>query len=263
MKDLSQFATDQHPLHPSGMRMLVICPARSALRYLLEPDGDESGAAADTGSAMHAAAAAMHRGNGVAESIGAMQASQSDYPQADLADAAAMFLNYAQDTRNRDAKIIAVEENIAFQISPAAEDPTQAPISVIGRVDQVIEVNGQLVVRDIKTSKKDAITVLHESTFQVAAYMVGIAAKLQRPVSRGLIICPRKYKADPSNSPTHWHYPWGWDDLEQILSAIRHQVARIRSGDIYHVPGDYCQWCIAKSPDLCLPKLQELKVRGR
>lgn len=219
----------------------------------LHPTDDGGGAAADTGSAMHKAAAEFHRGKGEADAIAAMSEGIGDYPLADLADAAKLFLHYVNDPRNRTAKVILVEHPIAFSIAPAPEDKTGAQIEVIGRVDQVRQhEDGRKRVWDIKTSKKDPNEILNSTFYQMAAYCVGAATHLGERVDPGGIIMPRRY---PNNA--HFSYPWTFDDLEQIMLAVRHAVASVRNGHVWHVPNKDCNWCVLRSPDLCLPKLKE------
>jgi PD-(D/E)XK nuclease superfamily len=255
VKDMRLFATDAWPLHPSAMRGLITCPWRVVVRYLLEPE-DDVGPAADTGSAVHAAVAALHRGKDVAESLGVMQVGIADYPRADLRDAAAMFLAYSADPRNMADEVVYVEEQIQYNIAPAPEDPTGAQISVIGTLDQVRRNAHGLYVVDIKTSKKDPLEVLHNATFQIAAYCVGASMKLGQSVQPGRLVLPRKYMGQsPSIAAAHWYYPWRLEDAGYILDSIRHIVARVRAGDVWHVPNPDCNWCTFKSPDYCLPEL--------
>lgn len=259
MKDLARFATSDLPLHPSGLRKLLICPWRAALEYLAQDEG-EGGPAADTGSAVHAAAHAMHKHNkGIAAALEEMRARMKEYPQADLSEAAAMFLAYASDPRNRDARVVLSEEPIAFQIAPAPEDHTQEAIQVIGTVDQVREVDGQLYVYDLKTSKRDPQELLHDHTFQMAGYCIGASVKLGRQVNPGKLILTRKYTgaAAAGRCPVFWPYVWKFSDIEQIMLGVRSAVARIRRGEIWHMPNSDCKWCPMRSPELCFPKLQE------
>lgn len=227
--------------------------------YLYEPS-NEGGVAGDTGSAVHAAAHAMHDGKEVAECLKIMQAKLAQYPRADLLDAADLFLKYAGDVRNKEAKVILNEMPLKFQIAAAKEDPTGEPIAFIGRLDQVREVDGRYKVYDIKSSKKDQTELLHEHTFQMAAYCVGASIVLQKPVDPGALILVRRYKnSDYSNSPVFWHYPWTYADCEKLLDVFRHRVAEIRSGMIYHNPVESsCRWCHLRTPDLCFPKLKQV-----
>ncbi len=262
MKDLRLFGTSAFPLHPSGMRGLIVCPWRAALMYLSTPS-DEGGVAGDTGSATHAAVAALHRGESPARALGIMHEGLPRYPQADIQDASAMFLNYSLDTRNRNAKFAeyegkpCIEQKIAFNLEAAQEDPTGDPIEVVGTLDQVRDIGGVLKLVDLKTSRKDPTELLYHHTLQVAAYCVGASILLQRPVQPGFLLLTRKYKSDASTSHVQWHYAWTLADTAQILQGVRHTVALIRSGKLFHSPNKDCTWCPAKSPDLCLPKLQE------
>lgn len=230
--------------------------------FLFEPT-DEGGPAANTGSAVHVAAHALHTGKGVAEALAVMQAKLNEYPRADMMDAADLFLKYAGDARNRGATVVLGEQPIAFQIAPSKEDPTQEPLVFVGTLDQVREADGQLRVYDLKTSKKDPTELLHEHTYQMAAYCVGASVLLKREVHPGALILVRKYKAN-GEGPVFWHYPWKFSDCVKILDVVRHRVAEIRRGILYHNPNEsYCRWCHQRTPDLCLPKLQEeLKLRS-
>lgn len=259
--NFADFATEKFPLHPSGMRGLIVCPWRVVMRFLeLAATGDEAGPAADTGSATHAAIAAFHRGSDPAASLASMQARLGEYPQADLNDAAGMFLAYAADTRNRTAKVLLVEQLVKFRIDPAEEDPTQQAIEVVGTVDQVrVESDGIPRVWDVKTSKRDPSDLLCSHTVQLAAYCVGASMALGRNVEPGGLIVMRKYLAGKN---PFWSSVWTLADTEHILRAVRHAVAAVRAGKIWHNPNDDCKWCHARTPDLCLPKLQELE-RGR
>lgn len=260
MRPLARFATADFPLHPSGFKGLMLCPWRVALRYLEQP-ADDSGAAADTGSATHKAIAEWHRGSDPAASIAAMMGAVADYPQADLRDAAGLFLAYAADKRNQEAEVILVEASLSFEIAASPCDPTGEPIVVEATVDQVRREKGHKrpKVWDVKTSKKDAISQLWLATMQLAGYCVGAAKLLGEPVDPGGIIMPRKYKADGSG-PAFWHATWEWEDLEQILMPIRLRVSEVRRGILYHNPTDECTWCHAKMPDLCLPKLRTARI---
>lgn len=256
MKDLAKFGTEEHPIHPSGIRMLLLCPWRSVVKFLVEGE-EASGPAADTGSAVHVAVYEFHRGKGAADALGGMSARAQDYPQADLREAAELFLKYAADPRNRDAEVVLCEEPIAFSISPAPEDPTQAPIQVIGTLDQVRMVDGQPKLYDVKTSKRDPILLTHLYAYQMAAYCVGASIKLNRTVEPGAIICPRRYGADPGRSPAFFHFAWSFSDIPQMLSGLRHTVAAIRAGHVWHVPNEDCNYCMLRTPDVCLPQLQK------
>lgn len=257
--ELRTFATAEFPLHPSAARLLFTCPWRVASMHLLAPT-DEGGVAGDTGSAMHKAAAAFHTGSDTAGSLKVMQDNLARYPNADLVDAADLFLKYAQDPRNKKAELVLVERQVSFQIAAAPEDPTGQAISVVGTVDQVRREQGRLKAWDIKTSKKEPLTILNETTFQLALYCVGASIALNEQVEPGGVICPRRYNKDLANSPVFWFFPWKFSDIERMLLPLRRQVANIRQGILHHLPQDDCKWCHHRTPDLCFPKLGELPV---
>lgn len=227
--------------------------------FLMEGGSGDSGEAADTGSAMHKAIALLHKGNSVATSLVGMQERITEYPLADLQDAAAMFLQYSADPRNINADIVLVEEKVEFLIAPSPEDPTGAPIRVEGTLDQVRRENGKLRLWDPKSSKKEPVSLLHAHMYQLAGYCIGASMKLGETVHPGGLILTRMYAKQRN---PHWQVTWTFDDIEQILDPLRHVVGLIRSGRPYHVPNENCQWCPQKSPDLCLEPLKLLRRSG-
>jgi RecB family exonuclease len=248
---LSEYGTAAWPLHPSGLKNLVMCPWRSVMLFLANEAGDESNEAADTGSATHRAVEALHKeGKSPAESIDVMQANVHLYPLADLQTAAGLFLRYASDPGTASAgEVVLCEYPIAFQIVAAPSDPTGAPIELIGEVDQVRRApDGRLRAWDIKTSSKPPNDVLQNSQQQLAAYCIGASYALGEQVHPGGLIMPRH--------PVMWvPVTWKFEDIEHILEPVRHIVALIRGGTVYHVPDSgNCKWCHARSPDLCLPR---------
>jgi hypothetical protein len=264
VRSLTTFATPDFPLHPSGARQLLVCPWRIALHHMFHDGGDhESGAPADTGSAMHAAAAAFHRGATIADAVQTMGEGTRNYPQADLQEAAAMFFHYAQDPRNTQWKSFpCIERLIQFSIAPHETDPTGAPIAVEMTVDQVVEDEfGRLFVRDIKTTKKEPAKMAAHYTYQVALYCIGVAGFLNRRVEGAKLVFPRKYgKGRPADAPAHWNYAWGWDDLSHIIEPIRFAVANIRRGYVHELPNEDCGWCHQRSSDVCRPALREFRA---
>ena len=254
---LELFGTEHYPIHPSGIRRLATCVWEAASMFLSEVAGDEGGVAGDTGSAFHAAMAAFHKGKGVTESIKAMKEQLAKFPQADLQDASGLFLMYATDSRNKGAEVCLVEEPIVYTIQAAPEDHTQAPITIIGTLDQVRRgVGPRPRVFDAKTTKKGGRYAQRQSVFQMAAYCAAASIRLGEPVDPGALILPRLYKPDGSG-PVFWYYPWTFEDVPQILAVLRHRVADIRAGRLWHMPTDNCDWCHFKTEDICLPRLQK------
>lgn len=267
MRDLSKFGTDEFPLHSSGLKALVRCPWEVVMKFLSEP-GEDHGVAGNTGSAMHVAAAEFHRGKEIAACLESMATGIDRYPLANLQEAAEMFLHYSTDPRNAGAEFgqfdgrPVIEEKLEFFIDPAPEDPTRQKIKIVGTGDQVRRENGRLKYWDIKTSKLDPMEIRDDTLYQAAAYCVGLTFKLGEPVHPGGVICPRRYKPGAAeSSPVFWHFPWTLEDTGQILKGVRHMVALIRQGHLWHIPGRHCTWCPAKTPDLCLPQLVQLQKR--
>ncbi len=140
----------------------------------LQPLGEDSGPAADTGSAVHRAAAAYRGGADAAAAMAVMRAELSSFPQADLVDAARLFLGYTQAVGKRAHEPVLTETQVAFSLEAAPHDKTGAPIEIVGTVDDVSRNDyGRLTAWDIKTTKKSPLYVLRECQQQLAAYCVG------------------------------------------------------------------------------------------
>lgn len=267
-RDLRTFGTADNPLHASALPELVRCSWKMALMFIWAPT-DESSEAADTGSATHVAVAHWHRDKNLAAAVKAMrEASEARFRQANLDEAVAMFLLYARDKRNTEAKILEdkhgnplLEYPVNFTIQPAPDDPTQAPIAIVGTLDQVREApDTRPHVWDLKTGKRPGWDQLNAHLYQQAAYAIGASIVLERPVTMGGLITPRHYKMNalPETCPAgiFWHYPHKFDDLEFLLNTLRRIVANIRSGEVTVNPGDYCRYCPAHGTEECVPLLR-------
>lgn len=243
--------------------------------FLMQPH-EESGAAADTGSATHAAVAYFHQHEReIVAAVEAMHARKSEYPLADLNEAAKLFLAYTEDPRNH-GEVELVEYSVAFNIRPAPEDKTQAPITIVGRIDQVRAVgNKRYKVYDVKTSKREGIDVMGESMYQMAAYSVGATIALREKykddtivVDPGALIMPRQYfrrGISPGSAPPgiFWNYAFKLVHCDAVLRGLAVTVAAIRNGDFWPNGGDYCRWCTYRGIDECIPALIEVGVKLR
>lgn len=259
--DLSKFGTAEFPLRASGLQAIAKCPWRIVSMLVLDSK-DEAGPAAHTGSAMHAAVERFHQDGDVVAAVEAMHGRRDEYPMADLDDAAKLFFAYSQDPRNAGAKVVLSETKASFSIKPHPEDPTQAPICVSMRLDQVRWDGAQFKLFDLKTSKRDGPTLLAESIYQISAYCVGASVVLGKTVEPGALITPRKYLVrgtDPSSAPpgVFWHYTFNYAQCEHVLRGVREIVAHIRSGRVWLNGGDYCNWCIHRGVDVCVHKFAE------
>ncbi len=179
-----------------------------------------------------------------------MRTRLNEYPKANLPQAAALFLAYAADPRNIGADVVLGETEVTFEIHSAPQDPTGAPIVIVGHQDQVRRANRRLEVWDVKTSKKMPHEVLWSTCLQAAAYCKGSTKLLGEIVHPGGIIMPCR-------SPMHIPFTWTYEDVDRILDPVRHHVALVRSGILSHVPeADRCKWCHTGGPDVCLPQLR-------
>jgi len=217
------------------------------LEYLGAEDvGDKS--AADTGSAMHRAAEALHKeGASQAQAIEIMAANKHLYPLADLAEAAKLFLGYTACKQL--GTVVKCEEKFTFTISPAPEDHTKEAIVVEGELDQIRRhEDNKLRLWDIKTSKRQPLEVMRDSMHQVALYCIGGTILMGEKVLPGGVIMPRQKNM-------FIPFSWTWDDIEELVNPIRRTVAAIRAGKVDAVPNAAnCKWCVANGPELCLPR---------
>jgi len=227
---------------------------------------DDSGPAAQTGTAMHAASDEFHKTKDVIKAVEKMHSGKDQYPLADLDAAARMFVSYVQDPRNATADVVLSEHPVEFVIKPHPDDPTKEDIHVRGRLDQVRKEHGQLRVYDIKTSTRDGFVLLSESFYQMAAYALGASAVLNTRVDPGALILPRKYLSrgvDPASSPSgvFWNYVFRTEDAVHAMQGVRIAVMAIRTGTPWVGPSDACNWCHYGGIDRCVPELVKLGLK--
>jgi hypothetical protein len=247
----------------SALPSLVKCGWRAVL---LSSDTvqDESGAAADTGSAGHVGVATWHNnGKDRDAAVKALRESVAKFPLANLDDAERFFRAYTEDPRNYTAEVVAVEKKVEVTIAPAPQDPTQEPIYIIGTLDQIRKEWGRLYVWDLKFSSRSVLSILHDYTFQLAGYTT--AARNEYPnVEPGGFINPKSYfkrGAKPASSgetdSVFIQVAWTFAECSKLLDAVRNRVAEIRGGHVALGPGDHCNYCPAKGIDRCLPLLMK------
>lgn len=261
--DMQNFASESYPLRCSALPLLVTCPLRASLMFSRMLT-DESGKAADTGSAVHKAIEVWHtNGQDARDALKSMEAAIADYPLADLHDAALHFRPYIADPRNIEAEIVVVEKKITFALSPAETDETGKMIYVTGTLDQIRREHGRCYLYDVKTGQKyDGWTMMHTHALQIAAYCVGATQCLGYDVLPGAIIATRGYRkrgvqeVDPPG--VFYQFAWGLPECHRLLDSVRHTVADIRSGRISIGPGEHCSFCPARGLDTCLPLARSL-----
>jgi hypothetical protein len=109
------------------------------------------------------------------------------------------------------------------------------------------------------------MAILMDSMYQMAAYCIGATILLEKEVHPGGIIMPRHYIGkNPSLAPpgVFWEAAWKFHHTAHILDGVRSVIASIRSGRVWMSPNltpmGHCNWCWFKTPDRCIPKLEEL-----
>jgi hypothetical protein len=187
-----------------------------------------------------------------------MREALSLYPRADLDKAEEQFRLYAADPRNAGANVVLCEAKVQIEISPAEDDPTQAPIIVMGTLDQVREENGRLTIWDIKTGSPDGLDMLRNHALQLAAYQIGAGQKLDCIVHHAGIIRTKDY-LKTRTGPVFWHAPWAHQQANTMLESVRNIVSSVRRGNIWLGPGDQCRYCAGNDVWNCEPKLQQLR----
>lgn len=260
------FADAKRPLRISSLPMLVTCP----LRAVLLEEGllvDESGAAADTGSLLHAYASTWHangkKGDAAERSVDATAAVK--FPKADAAKAKSWFAAYQADPRNRDAVILAIEQPVSLVLPCAAHDPTGEPVHLSGTLDQIREDDDGPRVWDLKTGRSAGVAMFDTYAFQLAGYTLAAAAWLGVDTMRppGLIRL-QGYDAkgtDPSASPHGIFYRsfLTWKRCKMLLDEVVNIVADIRAGRVDIRPGFHCaNVCPARGLSTCLPLAEKI-----
>jgi hypothetical protein len=263
--NLEDFGSESHPIRCSYIPKIFQCPLRAVMEFNHDCE-DTSGPAADTGSAVHKAIEEWYRHRfSVKDAVQAMALALPQFPQADLRDAESQFVHYAADPRNAQAKIIACEKEVEFTLDCSPNDATGKRIYIRGTLDQIRDEGGVFRLWDVKTSKRQGLTILREHLLQQAAYMYGASAMLGRIVQPGGVIMTRKYgpKNDPRTSPmgVYFHYALSYDAMMLALDGLRDIVANIRSGAVWANPGDYCEWCPMGGHDACLPKFLNMVTK--
>ena len=251
---MRDFASRSRPLRMSSIPMLFRCSLRGVLLH----GGvifDESGPAAHTGSIFHAGMAAFHNRE---DTDAALNAALATFRQGSIHEARRMLHRYSSDPRNATAEVIAVERPVSLKLPPWPTDPTGQTIYLTGTLDQIRRApDGTLAVWDAKTSRRDQLTTLHNSLYQLCGYAVAASKLLRREVDPGGIIYIRGYLARNAASeaaPQGVFIPSGLTlaDAKTLMEHVRRLVAAIRRGEYAPSPGDHCGYCPAVSPAACI-----------
>lgn len=207
-------------------------------------DEDGSGEAAQTGSLVHHAAESFHRGG---DGLDAIETFLPQYPKANAVRARKIFTAYSQDSKNKDAKIVALETKIEYRIPPAPFDPTGEPVFVRGTLDQIrMDADGTKTLWDIKTGATYYGTkALHHYAAQQALYTLAAG----EDVEPGGLICTDGYFRP--GGKVFFPYKVTKDDFRQLLAKVAALVAFARRGQVIRTPGDVCEWCPHKTFENC------------
>jgi len=258
------FGSETCPVRASRLPALLRCPLNAVLEMLGE---NSSGPAADTGSAVHKAAAAYHTTakRDVAASLAEMRTFLPEYPLADLGTAEQQFRHYAADPRNQEANVVLCEAKVTVVLSPPEGDTT--PIEIHGRLDQVREYRGVLTVYDIKTGGvMEGDEMLSYAAAQLAAYQVGASELLGKRVASACIIRTKDYlktgrKKTPKPGPVFWSASWVYEDAVALMEEVRRIVGEIRRGHCRVSPSaENCRYCPGAGVANCLGRRRALTL---
>jgi hypothetical protein len=257
------------PLRISALSTLGKCAGAAALNTATER---ESGAAADTGTAVGRMVELWHKQGETPTALDAAvrqtEAEIASHPKANLQDAAAWASGYAADSRNAgvvDAK--SLEAEVRLQLGP---------FELVGHLDQIRNVNGAESVWDVKSGQgarlsacscgaldKTAVggrEMTRAYAWQVSAYALAASETFKRTILPGGVIRIRAYgwnsrcrwdKADMSTAPAFHYMPWDLDACREQMDSVLHLLELLQSGRVLCTPGAHCLWCPGEAPNLC------------
>lgn len=267
MTDPSHPVPDLGRLSPrsSALGGLAWCPGFWALRAAESLSMVRSSSrAADTGTAVGRAIELWHRGGETVDAAIAavgQTVAEECAPQADWDTVREQLRLYTLDARNHGVVLAHLQEHeVRAEVPADPDDPTGAPVVIVGHVDQIRRApNGGLQVWDLKSGKPSGLEMTHLYAWQLAAYAVGCTETLGEDVLPGGIIRTRGYTArgadDPSRARVHYATPWSLDQCRDMLGVVAYRVGEIRRGLIATTPGAHCMFCSGEGPALCPPRV--------
>lgn len=254
MIDPTRFGTATHPLRMSGLPSLVLCAMREFLAWQGMLD-DESGTAAETGSAAHRVIDFLHSHKwDIRLATESVSKRISDLPNCDWEVAKKHATAYAQDPRNRDARIVGSERRVELVLEPHELDTTRQPIIINGTIDQIrLDADGRSRVYDVKTGRLSGLAMLDCYQAQLAGYSKAAEADLPPAVIRTAGYLEKGVTASECPPGIYYYSTLTPTRIEWIMAAVRLEVAMIRLGHINHRPGFHCSTiCPARSTQQCL-----------
>jgi hypothetical protein len=264
--NLQDFATEKHPLRASRVPSLMECNWKEVMQAL-ELVTDNSGKAADTGSAVHKAAQAWHTvlNTGKDDRSAAVwvmrQVAGSEFPQADLDEAERLFRFYANDPRNHDEQVYLTEQKVVVRLPHAEDDPTKQDVYVQGTLDQIRKVGHQYRLVDLKTGQlwSGSQMTMHHA-FQLGIYQMGAREFIPHNQTPDAYVCRvRDYdKKRVPQGQVFYPCPWSPRQLEALMTGVAQVVSLVRQGITWPKPGDHCRWCPSGGLSACLSMLEEM-----
>lgn len=231
---------------------------------LLTDEDDLGGAAAQTGSLVHAGVAEFHKNMGnlakrKKAAWDAIAAHAAEFPLAEETEVRLLLTPYMDDKRNIEAEIITlngklmVEHQLEFILPPHPLDTTEEPIHVWGTTDQIRNFAGVPKVCDYKSGKRTGWEMIHDHAIQIAAYcygarQIGITNCQPGPIIRGMGYRTRQAAESTMFKEefvpgVFWNAPFRWEDVEAILEGARLGIALVRMGHVNYGPGPHCTFC--------------------
>lgn len=244
------YASEHDRLRASSLTTLGRCPRLHELQRV----SSESGAAADTGSAVGRAIQLWHEGYTLGDALATIERECSaKFPRAKLDEATERAKLYMGDDRNPPPSAFHCELEVNLVLPRWPDDDSGHDVHIRGHLDQIRRgEDGRLRVWDVKDGSPGGVDMIHGYAWQLAAYAVGATAALGEPVLPGGIIRTRGYKvgSDPSVASVFFATPWSLATCSAMLENVAFHVYLIRTGQVLRQPGSHCSWC-SLSPATC------------
>lgn len=261
-RDVHLIGTPTHFLRPSSLDKLIKC---QVWYTMMIGEDDAGGAAAQTGSLVHAAVAAFHNtpeeNKKVAAAIEAIGLNSPHFPLADLNETRLFLTPYMSDPRNSRANVIAVECPVSLTLDPHPLDPTKQPIHIRGTLDQIRVQDGRHVVPDLKTGAPTGWAMIHDYAYQQAAYMLAARASGFPAVDGSYLIRAAGYRTKTAKMPSpdgvFWWMPFTVEGAWALMDRVRLAVATLRMGYVEYGPGPQCSYCPMGGLQDCQTKANE------
>ena len=257
--DLRDYATDARPIRASAVEKFLQCPMSTVLTLCDDNEGND---AAQTGNLVHSGAHAFHTTKGaladrIAASQAALDEARTKFPDGDAKKAHKILANYTADKENQDAEVPWSEETVTLRLPPDPTDPTQAPVVILGHLDQVRrDAKGTLRVHDIKTGYRlGATQTVLEYLVQQAVYTLAARATLDETIEPGSIIYTPGY--EKARSKVHLPLPLTVEACKILVAPVPLFVSLIRQGKpVFRPSPENCQWCPHAPWPRCFQKFE-------